>query len=383
MMQIINNKSIILMIISFIIGANAFQNYHTSPVNLPTQEEQNTIEQIILSYIRIKNLNITPHTLEYSNLMKGILLSEYPDLSYGNSVFVNSEEIRNAIFVYAWEHMTPMYEGSQFDPRNHPDSNVQKLGIISGNQTPQLKVLSSAQDRALAIEYAYLWSQQNSMKRNPLYPDFGSNDCTNFISQAMFSGHYQQVGSGDGCEQESNFYEWYVNANPNPPFWCTGNYRNWEWSTTWSIPADFREFFAHRSSYAIEIGYTDDPATAAYFLNPGDVVQLMSLDGGNWYTYHTMIVTNKDSSGLYVTYHSGANGLDVVDRPLAEIATSPTNVYMLVQMFPEKLFLPLVLGNSTNSDQIISPSRFVYPAPGEYNPENSSEASTLVGYPVP
>lgn len=279
--------------------------------------------------------------------------------------------------------MKPLFEGSQFDPRIYPVSDVRNLDVILENQSPQLEQTSSAQNRASAIEYAYLWSQRGSAKRNPSYPDFGYDDCTNFVSQAMFAAGYPKVGSGDGCKQESTFFEWYVNPNPYPSLFCTGDFREWEWATSWSVPADYREYFAHRSSNAIEFGYTENPGIAAHYLIPGDVVQLMRRDGENWYTYHTMIVTKEDGSGLYVTYHSDSNGLDVVDRPLHEIPTSLTTVYMLVRMFPEKVFLPVITNNSSSTFQSYNFQQAAYPPPMENDSEGLVEPSIPTGYPAP
>ncbi len=382
-MQLIKAAITILILLSSLMRINAIQDCQESPANPINQVTQAEIEQIILSYIKTYNLNIVPETREYALFMKGILLGEYPELSFGNSVFVKSEETRVAVLDYAWDHMKPIFEGSQFDPRNFPISEARNLDISLDYQSPKIEGTSSAQNRASAIAYAYLWSQQGSAERNPLYPDFGYDDCTNFVSQAMFAAGYPKVGSGDGCTQESTFFEWYVNANPNPSLFCTGDFREWEWATPWSVPADYREYFAHRSSNAIEFGYTENPGIAAYYLIPGDVVQLMRRDEENWYTYHTMIVTKEDGSGLYVTYHSDSNGLDVVDRPLHEIATSPTNVYMLVRMFPEKVFLPVITNNSNFTDQSDNLQHAAYPAPTENYSERFVEPSILTGYPVP
>ena len=66
----------------------------------PTQSEHRA-EQIILSYISEKNLNIKPGTNDYRKMMKGILLGEYPDLTSENSLFVKNASDRDDIISYA------------------------------------------------------------------------------------------------------------------------------------------------------------------------------------------------------------------------------------------------------------------------------------------
>jgi hypothetical protein len=280
-MNLSKNTITFLILLFSLLGASAVQDINRLPVNVTDQEPQTEIEQIILSYIDTNHLDIQPDTPEYALFMKGILLSEYPELSSEGSAYVENEETRIAILDYAWEHMATFYEGSQFDPKIHPVPDVKNLDLVLDNQSLQLVASSYDQNRASAIEYAYLWSQQGSSKRNPIYPDFGDNDCTNFVSQAMFAGGYPKIGNGDGCKQESTFTEWYVNANLDPSIFCTGDFREWEWATPWSLSADYREYFAHQSSNAIEFGYTENRGVAAYYLVPGDVVQLMSQSGEN------------------------------------------------------------------------------------------------------
>jgi hypothetical protein len=96
-----------------------------------------------------------------------------------------------------------------------------------------------------------------------------------------------------------------------------------------------------------------------------------------------MIVTKEDSSGLYVTYHSGAYGLDVVDQPLWEISTSPTKVFMLVRMFPEKVFLPIITNDSNFTNQSENLQQTAYPPPEDNYLEVLPEPSSQIGYPAP
>lgn len=74
--------------------------------------------------------------------------------------------------------------------------------VVEEARSPVTAVTQQSQseaNRANAIAYAYEWSESGNAKRNPAYPDFGADDCTNFVSQAMEVGGFRKVGSGDGC----------------------------------------------------------------------------------------------------------------------------------------------------------------------------------------
>ena len=193
-----------------------------------------------------------------------------------------------------------------------------------GTESTTNKVLTSY-SRTNVINYAYEWWNN----RNPSYPDFGSN-CSNFISQAMKAGGFSFEGSGDNCKHENTETEWYVYENPSPPFWCTGSFRDWEWSTSWSVVYPFKRYFTYRNNYATELGWTISHFTAAYYLSPGDIVQLQQKSGSNWVSYHNMLVTKETSSvGLYLTY----NSKDTKDKPLRDIPAGSTQRYILIR-FP-------------------------------------------------
>ncbi|MEN4013135.1 MAG: hypothetical protein ROW48_13950 [Bellilinea sp.] len=97
-------KKIRNILILFLIGIAALllvlflKNGQQLPV---TTEEDRRAEQIILSYIETKGLNIEPGTEEYATLMKGILLGEHPELTSKNSTLIMSDIERNQILSYA------------------------------------------------------------------------------------------------------------------------------------------------------------------------------------------------------------------------------------------------------------------------------------------
>lgn len=304
-------------------------------VVLAQQGGETPAEQIILAYIKARGLNIQPATEEYERLMRGILLGEHPGLTGRDSVFIENRAEWNDVIAYAAQYVaigsTAGVERAVEEARLPPAAAAQQSQGEAG--------------RLNAIAYAYKWSKAGTnTHHNPDYPDFGLDDCTNFVSQAMQAGGFREIGSGDGCTHEETSVEWYVEANPSPPLWCLGNFRDWEWSTSWSVPWPFRDYFAYQNRYAAVPGWTTDVFTAKYYLSPGDVVQLQVPNGEDWLTYHTMIVTMEDENDLYVTYHSNALGLDEVDKPLSSIPAGPSQRYVLVKInFPAQVYLPLVM----------------------------------------
>lgn len=226
-------------------------------------------------------------------------------------------------------------------------------------------MFSPSEGRAQAISYAYQWSASGLAIRNPAYPDFGSVDCTNFISQAMIAGRFLERGSGDGCKYEDTITEWYVEPNPSPSIFCLGDNRDWEWSTSWSLVDPFRNYFAYENNYAISHGWTTSASLAKYYLSPGDVVQIQYDDNGTWVGYHTMIVTSEDATDLYMTYHSNADGLDEVDKPLSSITLLANQRFVLVEIrYLWQAFLPAIFsfGVQQYEMQLSNP----YPAPLEH-----------------
>ncbi len=298
-------------------------------------------EQIILAFMDAKGIDIQPNTKEYTAFMRGIIWGEYPEITGDNSGFIKNQEELDSVFDYAWEHSgyKDLYSG-------YEESSVEEATPPPSRFEQQVTVLQSpSSGRSMAIAYAYEWSEAGTNDHhNPYYPDFGLDDCTSFVSQAMKAGGFVESGSGDGCKHEDTSTEWYIDPNPSPPITCLGDFRDWEWSTGWSVPWPFRDYFAFQNDYAIAHGWTTSTVTAKYYLSPGDVVQLQFEEETDvWTSYHTMIVTDEDNEELYVTYHSNASGNDEVDKPLSSIDLGTNRRFMLVEIhFPILLYLPTI-----------------------------------------
>lgn len=276
-------------------------------------------EELVDEFLKEKGILTEKGTEEYMQLMKGILLGDYPELTGDGLEYAVSQEDLDAILKYATEQMSPLFVGYPIEAETQealPESDN------SDNQNPSESTL--AYNRTNAINYATTWwNGQNSS-----YPDFGSNDCTNFISQAMKAGGFSMYGTGDGCRDENTQTEWYVKSK-NPPIWCLGSNRKWEWSTAWSVVYDFRRYFTYHNNYASALGWTTSASTAKSLLAPGDIVQLQMLSGGTWVSYHNMLVTVENNSDLLMTYHS----TDTLNKRLSLIPTGTTQRYFLIR-FP-------------------------------------------------
>lgn len=71
---------------------------------------------------------------------------------------------------------------------------------------------------------------------NSNYPVF-SEDCTNFVSQALHAGGFSFVG--DDGNSNDNDYHWWINGPYyNPPFY----YPTWIYTRSWSVADDLRTF---------------------------------------------------------------------------------------------------------------------------------------------
>ncbi len=139
-----------------------------------------------------------------------------------------------------------------------------------------------AYDRAAATEYARHWA----FGRNPAYLDFSSlgGDCTNFISQCLFTGvpvmNYTPT---------TGWY--YTDSNHRAPAWTGARYLH-----------RFLLENAGVGPYARIVPRQE--------LLPGDLVQLMNPSGA---FYHSLLVVEATATDLYVAAHTN----DAYMRPLS------------------------------------------------------------------
>jgi outer membrane protein OmpA-like peptidoglycan-associated protein len=149
-------------------------------------------------------------------------------------------------------------------------------------------------NRLAAAGYAIRWALGN----NPVFPVYantpgaGNNDCTNFVSQVMLAGGWTVVPGGK--------------RDPTA-WWSSPDESSW----TWAAANNFGDFIkrSHRASNC-----TRDE------LDLGDIVQ--DIHPGNDVPHHTMVVSQKLGTKIYLSYHSRNTRnilLDFVEEKQAQI----------------------------------------------------------------
>lgn len=112
----------------------------------------------------------------YIDFMRDILLGEYTKLTGPDSKYVKSKFELNSVIKYASEVSSPLFQDYPVDDEI-PKVQFDQSRLILPQKLYQPNTLLVSYDRSTAIDYAYLWWDS----RNGSYPDFGGNDCTNFI----------------------------------------------------------------------------------------------------------------------------------------------------------------------------------------------------------
>lgn len=145
-------------------------------------------------------------------------------------------------------------------------------------------------NRAKVRNYAYKWAYG----RNPAYTSY-SQDCTNFVSQALRAGGWGQI---------KGFYQ------SNKVWWYTGNIgiKN---SWTWSGAENFYKFARNESKRAT--GYSN-----VYQLRNGDILQYKSAGEKNM--THSMVTTGRRNGVPLLSYHSDNNR----DKPFTAMPSGKT-----------------------------------------------------------
>ena len=112
-----SKKLIYILLLVFVGGvAILIAILQKSVFQKPQTQAEQLAEQIILSYIEAKGLDIQPGTEEYAQLMKGILLGEHPDLTGEDSKFIKSDVERDYVIDYAASHINAGNEKNYREP---------------------------------------------------------------------------------------------------------------------------------------------------------------------------------------------------------------------------------------------------------------------------
>lgn len=159
-----------------------------------------------------------------------------------------------------------------------PTSSISKGSMTAPASTSvRAPMLASAYyNYSDMIVYAATWFNGHNWQYNNY--DGSTGDCTNFVSQALAAGGWQQVGSGFFWERTDSG-KWY-HSNPD--------------SYTWSGAQNFF-WFATGSGRTYELSYLAD-------MGPADVMQIdWDNDGG---IDHTALVTFVNGQDIKVSQHT-------------------------------------------------------------------------------
>lgn len=189
----------------------------------------------------------------------------------------------------------------------------------------------SGYNRTNAVTYARAWVQRDGKKRNTgapyYYPDFVENDCTNYVSQVARAGGIPSPDGDGTCRDESTQREWYIKKLASPCGWPWQSYRNWAWSTSWSVVNDFRRYMADRKGYLVEAYSANSEAVSLLIsrARPGDFIQfdVRSCTSCSWTPTHSVAVVEFRNNGGYYSndlwyndHSGGTNGNDSVNASL-------------------------------------------------------------------
>ena len=180
-------------------------------------------------------------------------------------------------------------EGRWYSP--DPEENL-RLWKQSKEREKEKKLRSSAYssgyDRVAAVNYA-LAHYDNPSANYPNYTNYGG-DCTNFVSQCLEAGGWNQTSMSLPRASEKAWYHKKGSAMP------ALQYRSMSWTSAKAL-----------SKY---LAYTDRVVKMSFPFNNyevGDIVQYLRGSVG-----HSMIVTRKEEGKLYLTYRS-INGMSDSD----------------------------------------------------------------------
>ncbi|MGW4207157.1 amidase domain-containing protein [Lentzea sp. NPDC004789] len=182
-------------------------------------------------------------------------------------------------------------ERSKYPPLSSATATTMSIGGASVSIDSGVKAY--AYDYQAMVDYARKWAHD----RNPEYRPF-SQDCTNFVSQALYAGGWQQTNSPD----------WYH-------FRPTGS-STFYFSRSWTVAHDWYYYALRDSKRTTVLQYFQQLLLA-------DVLQADWFDDAeaphpDGYIDHTMIVTQRFSSDvndIKLSYHTN----DQLDRALSEI----------------------------------------------------------------
>jgi hypothetical protein len=151
-----------------------------------------------------------------------------------------------------------------------------------------------------AAAYAKKWATST----NSAYGRF-DNDCTNFASQAMEAGGWGMIFGSNICDKrKDDDVWWYLKDGCSRWYWS-----NVDASYTWGGAENFYQF--------MKTSGRGTAASRVMDLGEGDVLQMDF--NGTGHRGHTMVVTKKTTTNLFLSYHTS----DHLDEPFYADGANP------------------------------------------------------------
>jgi len=227
-----------------------------APAGIEVTEDLESGELVVEVSTTVASMD--ENDMETIELIETVLITD-PETGAIQSI----EQLDTEDYIAAAQH------DSEAEPRTGPEATEGVVAPVAMNSAPFKSGLSNANKKKIA-DYALKYA----INPNKSYRVM-SADCTNFVSQAMTAGGWKPK---TGWYRDSRHW-WYNSVNQS---WTWGGAENWYQ-------------FARKNSKRTT-------STTASKLVPGDIVQVKFK--GDKVINHTMVVTAKVGSTVYVSYHS-------------------------------------------------------------------------------
>ena len=175
--------------------------------------------------------------------------------------------------------------------------------VVARTPSSTRRRLLQRYSRAAAADYARKWAWTD----NPAYGRIEPNDCTNFVSQALFAGGWTMVGGS--CDDRKDKNVWWF--NPMECRWVGGR----PWNS--DVKASFSWGGAQNLYWFMQESGRGATVSDPMDLEIGDVLQ-MDMGPGHYNAGrigHSMVVTGKTPDDLLLSYHEDHH----LDEPLSAI----------------------------------------------------------------
>lgn len=278
-------------------------------------------EDLLFKYFEDNNLNYELYSEQFSNYVLQQIMDEddvlLKTIDYYPSIYVYMSKYLSLSQDYQFENET--LEGFSMSPYYEMLTNE----ILEQNEEENINAEFEAQNQIrprvgiwgdLRLSKAKAYAKKHYKNRNSSYKNFGSNDCTNFVSQILVAADNNKNNQSfpSNWKKQKDIYGtskyWYHKKDGKKFKVTTSFIRVPDFYTYWAM--NKREFA--KKDWKKAISY----ATA------GDLVQYKDKSRG-W--YHTSFIYKKDKNNLYVSQHSS----DALERKLSDQMSSSTAIRVL------------------------------------------------------